>query len=227
MAIRLGHAGGLAVATLAKALRRAIRVSRSQPEVGEDLFNDLGLVNECDDPHGSPTLWADQRISLMNGRKVRVLIRRSSAMTGRRIQQPRPLQKLLQNLRPPLLDRRPPLLDRTYVPLYLSDASVLPGGTHPRAAAGGSREEADFFRRPEGAATQSSESLCAEQRRHERQTRRRLPNGATRRGHPADHGREPHSLRWVRIFSMNSGWSMKAMIRMAPPHCAAEQRSAS
>ncbi len=70
MGIRLGHAGRLAVATLATALRRAIRVSRSQPEVGEDLFNDLGLVKECDDPHGPPTLWAKQRISLMNGRKV-------------------------------------------------------------------------------------------------------------------------------------------------------------
>lgn len=51
-------------------LRRAIRVSRSQPEMGEDLFNDLGLVSECDDPPGSPTLWAEQQIGLMNGRKV-------------------------------------------------------------------------------------------------------------------------------------------------------------
>jgi hypothetical protein len=38
--------------------------------VGEDLFNELGLVNEGDDPHGSPTLWAEQQIGLMNGRKV-------------------------------------------------------------------------------------------------------------------------------------------------------------
>ena len=83
-------------------LRRAMRVSRSQPEVGEDLFNDLGLVKECDDPHGPPTLWAEQQIGLMNGRKVGVLIRWTSAMTGHRIQQPRPLHKLLQNLRPPL-----------------------------------------------------------------------------------------------------------------------------
>ncbi len=79
MGIRLGHAGGLAVATLATALRRAIRVSRSQPGVGEDLFNDLGLVTGCDDPHGSPTLWADQRIGLLNGREVEVLLRLSSA----------------------------------------------------------------------------------------------------------------------------------------------------
>ncbi len=109
MGIRLGHAGGLAVATLATALRRAIPVGRPQPEVGEDLFNDLGLINECDDPHGSPTLWAEQRIGLMIGREVEVLLRLSSAMTGHRIQQPRPLQKLLQNLRPPLRSFAPTL----------------------------------------------------------------------------------------------------------------------
>ncbi len=51
-------------------LRRVIRVSRPEAEVGQDLLKDRGLVNECDDPHGPPTLWAEQRIGLMNGRKV-------------------------------------------------------------------------------------------------------------------------------------------------------------
>ncbi len=41
----------------------------------------------------------------MNGREVEVLLRLSSAMTGHRIQQARPLQKLLQKKRP-----GPPLL---------------------------------------------------------------------------------------------------------------------
>ena len=109
MGIRLGQAGGLAVAPLATALRRAMRVGRPESEVGQDLLKDRGLVNECDDPHGSPTLWADQRIGLLNGREVEVLLRLSSAMTGHRIQQPRPLQKLLQNLRPPLRSFAPTL----------------------------------------------------------------------------------------------------------------------
>ena len=47
--------------------RPALGVGQPEAEVGEDLFNDLGLVNECDDPHGSPTLWAEQRIGLMDG----------------------------------------------------------------------------------------------------------------------------------------------------------------
>ena len=48
-------------------LRRAMRVGRPESEVGQDLLKDRGLVNECDDPHGSPTLWAEQRIGLMDG----------------------------------------------------------------------------------------------------------------------------------------------------------------
>lgn len=57
-------------------LRRAMRVGRPESEVGQDLLKDRGLVNECDDPHGSPTLWAEQPIGLLNGRKVGALIRR-------------------------------------------------------------------------------------------------------------------------------------------------------
>ncbi len=76
-----------------------MRVGQQELEVGEDLLDDRGLVNECDDPHGFPTLWAEQRMGLVNGREVEVLLRLSSRMTGHRIQQPCPLQKLLQNLR--------------------------------------------------------------------------------------------------------------------------------
>ena len=36
-----------------------------------------------------------------------------------------------------------------------------------------------------------------------------------------------HSPRWVRIFSMTSLWSMKAMMRIAPPHRVHNSGSAS
>lgn len=45
-------------------LRRAMRPGRPEPDVGEDLFDHIGLVNECNDPRGSHTLWAEQRILL-------------------------------------------------------------------------------------------------------------------------------------------------------------------
>jgi len=79
----------------------AVGVGGSEAEVGEDLFDDRGLVNEGDDLKGAAALRAEQRIGLMNGRKVGVVTRWSSPKTGHRIQQPRPLQELLQNLRVP------------------------------------------------------------------------------------------------------------------------------
>jgi hypothetical protein len=36
-----------------------------EAEVGRDLFDDLGLLDEGNDPHGAATLGAQQRIGLI------------------------------------------------------------------------------------------------------------------------------------------------------------------
>ncbi len=76
-----------------------------QVQVGQDPGDDLLAFDHGNDLHGRATAGAEQRIGFLNGRKVGLLIRWSSAMAGRRIQQARPLQKLLQKKRP-----GPPLL---------------------------------------------------------------------------------------------------------------------
>ena len=54
--------------------RRAVGGARPQPSVGQDLLDDLGLVNEGDDPHRSPTLGTEQRSDLIHvfGRRERM-----------------------------------------------------------------------------------------------------------------------------------------------------------
>ncbi len=47
-------------------LRRAMRVGQQEFEVGEDLLDDRGLVNECDDPHRAATAGAQQGIGLIH-----------------------------------------------------------------------------------------------------------------------------------------------------------------
>lgn len=41
-------------------------MTRLQVEVGHDLFNDRGLVNEGDDSHGIATLRAEQRVGFVS-----------------------------------------------------------------------------------------------------------------------------------------------------------------
>lgn len=44
----------------------AVGVGGPEPEVGEDLLDDLRLVNEGDDPRRAATLWKEQRIGLID-----------------------------------------------------------------------------------------------------------------------------------------------------------------
>ena len=46
--------------------RWAMHLGRPEAEVGEDLFDDRGLVNDSDDPHGAPAPWAAQPIHLID-----------------------------------------------------------------------------------------------------------------------------------------------------------------
>ena len=46
--------------------RWAMHLGRPEAEVGEDLFDDRGLVNDSDDPHGAPAPWAAQPIRLID-----------------------------------------------------------------------------------------------------------------------------------------------------------------
>ena len=39
---------------------------RPDPEVGQDLLDDLGLFDECDDPHSSGTPGTHERIHLVD-----------------------------------------------------------------------------------------------------------------------------------------------------------------
>ena len=39
---------------------------RPQPQVGEDLLDDLALVNKGDDAHRAPTPWTKQEIGLID-----------------------------------------------------------------------------------------------------------------------------------------------------------------
>jgi len=54
---RMGLRGG--------GLRRAMRTGQPEPDVGEDLFDHLGLINACDDPHRAATLGAQHGIGLI------------------------------------------------------------------------------------------------------------------------------------------------------------------
>ena len=58
--------GGLSEGVRSPADRRAVRVGRPEAEVGEELFDDHGLVYDRDGPHRSPTLGTEQRINLIN-----------------------------------------------------------------------------------------------------------------------------------------------------------------
>ena len=44
----------------------AVGVDGPEPEVGEDLRDDLGLVKECNDPHRAATAGAQQGIGLIH-----------------------------------------------------------------------------------------------------------------------------------------------------------------
>jgi len=47
-------------------LRGAVRGGRPEAEVGEELFEDRGLVNDRDEPHRSPRLGTAQGIDVIN-----------------------------------------------------------------------------------------------------------------------------------------------------------------
>lgn len=46
--------------------RPAVGVGGPRPEVGQDLRDHLGLLDECDDPHGSATEGTHQRVHLVH-----------------------------------------------------------------------------------------------------------------------------------------------------------------
>ncbi len=95
-------------------LLRATRVDRPESEVGQDLLNDRGLVNEGDDPHRAATAGAQLGIGLTHlFDQPNSLLLECPAWRGRRDLDdrvsPPGFTKLFQNQRPPL--QRPPLWD--------------------------------------------------------------------------------------------------------------------
>jgi len=70
----------------------AMRRGRPHPQVGENLLDHRGLLDEGDDPHGARTAWADEGIDLVNlldqpcpgalARKVRLRSASSSRRGG-------------------------------------------------------------------------------------------------------------------------------------------------
>jgi hypothetical protein len=64
-----GDACGIVPADLrlgSRGFREDVGGPSPEPQVGQDLLDDRGLVNDCDDPDRSATLWTEQRIDLID-----------------------------------------------------------------------------------------------------------------------------------------------------------------